>query len=132
MYEGILFNSDDAGNAFPAKPDACRRSSSQVGVWWHFDDHRVKPKAQDIFRGRQPGTKDNLDVYCPYIALQGNVCGNTGTDVEDVVVRNNDETKPFSVFTIDGRKVGTLKDRKETLSLKRGVYIINGKKIFIK
>ena len=57
---------------------------------------------------------------------------NTGTDVEDVFVRNNDETKPFSVFTIDGRKVGTLKDRKETLSLKRGVYIINGKKIFIK
>lgn len=57
---------------------------------------------------------------------------NTGTDVEDVFVRNNDETKPFSVFTLDGRKVGTLKDRKETLSLKRGVYIINGKKVFIK
>ena len=57
----------------------------------------------------------------------------TGTTaIDDVVVRNNDETKPFSVFTLDGRKVGTLKDRKETLSLKRGVYIINGKKILIK
>lgn len=54
------------------------------------------------------------------------------TAIDDVVVRNNDETKPFSVFTLDGRKVGTLKDRKETLSLKRGVYIINGKKILIK
>ena len=57
----------------------------------------------------------------------------TGTTViDDVVVRNNDETKPFSVFTLDGRKVGILKERKETLSLKRGVYIINGKKILIK
>ena len=54
------------------------------------------------------------------------------TAIDDVVVRNNDETKPFSVFTIDGRKVGTLKDEKETLSLKRGVYIINGKKVLIK
>ena len=54
------------------------------------------------------------------------------TAIDDVVIRNNDETKPFSVFTIDGRKVGTLKDEKETLSLKRGVYIINGKKVLIK
>ena len=58
--------------------------------------------------------------------------GGSDTAIDQVVVRNNDETKPFSVFTIDGRKVGTLKDEKETLSLKRGVYIINGKKVFIK
>ena len=58
--------------------------------------------------------------------------GNTGTDVEDVVVSNNDVTKPLCVFTIDGREVGTLKDRKQILSLKRGIYIINGKKVFIK
>ena len=54
------------------------------------------------------------------------------TAIDDVVVRNNDETKPFSVFTINGRKVGILKDRKEALSLRRGIYIINGKKVLVK
>ena len=53
--------------------------------------------------------------------------------IEEVVnIRNNSEDKPIDVFTIDGRKVATLKDKDEPLSLKRGVYIINGKKMFIK
>ncbi len=53
--------------------------------------------------------------------------------IEEVInIRNNSEDKLINVFTIDGRKVATLKDKNETLSLKRGVYIINGKKVFIK
>lgn len=53
--------------------------------------------------------------------------------IEEVVnIRNNSEDKLINVFTIDGRKVATLKDKNETLSLKRGVYIINGKKVLIK
>ena len=58
--------------------------------------------------------------------------GNTGTAIDDVVVRNNDENAPINVFSLEGKKVGVLKDKNEVLSLKRGVYIINGKKIFIK
>lgn len=54
------------------------------------------------------------------------------TTIDQVVIRNNDENAPINVFSLEGKKVGILKDKNEVLSLKRGVYIINGKKIFIK
>jgi len=53
--------------------------------------------------------------------------------IDDAVnIRNNKEDKPINVFRIDGRKVGTLNSIDESISLKRGLYIINGKKVFIK
>ena len=58
--------------------------------------------------------------------------GGSDTGIEDVVIRNNDENVPINVFSLEGKKVGTLKDKNDVLSLERGVYIINGKKIFIK
>jgi uncharacterized protein (AIM24 family) len=58
--------------------------------------------------------------------------GGSGTAIDQVVIRNNDENAPINVFSLEGKKVGILKDKNEVLSLKRGVYIINGKKIFIK
>lgn len=51
---------------------------------------------------------------------------------ESVIIRNNDVNTPISVFTIDGKKIATLQDKEEVYSLKRGVYIINGKKVLIK
>lgn len=52
--------------------------------------------------------------------------------IEDAVAfRNADEDKPINVFTIDGKKVGSLDNKHEMLSLKRGIYIVNGKKIII-
>lgn len=58
--------------------------------------------------------------------------GGSGTAIDQVVIRNNNENAPINVFSLEGKKVGILKDKNEVLSLKRGVYIINGKKIFIK
>ena len=58
--------------------------------------------------------------------------GGSGTAIDQVVIRNNDENVPINVFSLEGKKVGTLKDKNDVLSLERGVYIINGKKIFIK
>lgn len=58
--------------------------------------------------------------------------GDSNTAIDQVVIRNNDENAPINVFSLEGKKVGILKDKNEVLSLKRGVYIINGKKIFIK
>ena len=58
--------------------------------------------------------------------------GVSDTSIDKVVLRNNEEDKPIDVFTIDGRKVTTLKGKNETLSLEKGVYIINGKKMIIK
>lgn len=49
-----------------------------------------------------------------------------------VTIRNNDRNLPLNVYTIDGKKIGTLNDKKEVLSLERGLYIINGKKVLIK
>ena len=58
--------------------------------------------------------------------------GGSNTAIDKVVIRNNDDNAPINVYSLDGKKVGTLKDKNEVLSLERGVYIINGKKIFIK
>lgn len=58
--------------------------------------------------------------------------GDSQTDIDKVVVRNNDEEKPLTVYTLDGRKVATLKDKDGLITLKRGIYIINGKKMMIK
>lgn len=56
----------------------------------------------------------------------------TGSALEDVVVRNNDEAKPFNVYTIDGKRVATLKDESDFITLRKGIYIINKKKMIIK
>jgi hypothetical protein len=58
--------------------------------------------------------------------------GGSNTAIDQVVIRNNDDNAPISVYSLDGKKIGTLKDKNEVLSLERGVYIINGKKVFIK
>ena len=58
--------------------------------------------------------------------------GASHTAIDKVVMRNNDEEKTLSVFTLDGRKVATLKGKNELITLKRGIYIINGKKMMIK
>ena len=58
--------------------------------------------------------------------------GGSNTAIDQVVIRNNDENAPINVYSLDGKKVVTLKDKNEVLSLEKGVYIINGKKVFIK
>ena len=45
-------------------------------------------------------------------------------------IRNNDN-KPLDVFTLEGKKIATLKNN-EVKNLQRGIYVINGKKIHIK
>ena len=56
----------------------------------------------------------------------------SGTAIDKVTIRNNEDNAPINVFTLDGKKVATLKDRTDVVSLTRGIYIINGKKVFIK
>jgi hypothetical protein len=58
--------------------------------------------------------------------------GGSDTAIDKVIIRNNDENTPINVFSLDGKKVGMLKDKNEVLSLERGTYIINGKKVIIK
>ena len=58
--------------------------------------------------------------------------GGSNTAIDQDVIRNNDDNTPINVYSLDGKKVGTLKDKNEVLSLDSGVYIINGKKVFIK
>ena len=58
--------------------------------------------------------------------------GGSATAIDKIIIRNNNDNAPINVFTLDGKRVATLKDRTEVLSLTRGIYIINGKKVFIK
>lgn len=55
----------------------------------------------------------------------------SGAAIEDVVVYNNDKTKPLSVYSLDGKKLASLRDKDELVTLRKGIYIINGKKMAI-
>ena len=57
----------------------------------------------------------------------------SSTDIKEVVnIRNNNDDAPLNVFSLDGRKIAVLEDKSQLLSLKHGIYIINGKKMIIK
>ena len=57
----------------------------------------------------------------------------SSTDIKEVVnIRNNNDDAPLNVFSLDGRKIAVLEDKSQLLSLKHGIYIVNGKKIIIK
>ena len=57
----------------------------------------------------------------------------SSTDIKEVVnIRNNNDDIPLNVFSLDGRKVAILKDISESVALRPGIYIVNGKKIIIK
>lgn len=56
----------------------------------------------------------------------------SGAAIEDVAVFNNDETSPLCVYSLDGKRVATLKEKNEFMTLRRGIYIINGKKMIVK
>ena len=58
--------------------------------------------------------------------------GGSNSAINKVTIRNNDDNASINVFSLDGKKVGTLKDKNGVLSLERGIYIINGKKVIIK
>lgn len=54
-----------------------------------------------------------------------------GTSFDTVKIRNNNQNL-INVYSIDGKKIAILKDLHEKVSLQRGLYIINGKKILIR
>ena len=56
----------------------------------------------------------------------------TNSALEDVLVRNNDEAKNLCVYSLDGKKVASLKNKDELISLRKGIYIINGRKMIIR
>jgi hypothetical protein len=61
------------------------------------------------------------------------IADNSSSDIHDVInVKNNNDNAELNVFSLDGRKVAVLKDKSESVSLRPGIYIINGKKIIIK
>ena len=61
------------------------------------------------------------------------ITDNSSSDIHDVInVKNNNDNAELNVFSLDGRKVAILKDKSESVSLRPGIYIVNGKKIIIK
>lgn len=61
------------------------------------------------------------------------IADNSYSNIHDVInVKNNNDNAELNVFSLDGRKVAVLKDKSESVSLRPGIYIINGKKIIIK
>ena len=89
-------------------------------------------KPQIINEGDNIILKTNSVTVTLTVPCKATFVGVSDTSIDKVVLRNNEEDKSINVFTIDGRKVATLRGKNETLSLEKGVYIINGKKMIIK
>ena len=61
------------------------------------------------------------------------IADNSYSNIHDVInVKNNNDNAELNVFSLDGRKVAVLKDKSESVSLRPGIYFINGKKIIVK
>ena len=61
------------------------------------------------------------------------IVDSSSTDIKELVnIRNDSDDVPLKVFSLDGKKIAVLEDKSQLLSLKHGIYIVNGKKIIIK
>lgn len=73
-------------------------------------------------------TSVTISLPCKVTIVNG-----SGTDIKELVnVRNNSDDVPLNVFSMDGRKIAVLENKSQLLSLKHGIYIVNGKKMIIK
>ena len=73
-------------------------------------------------------TSVTISLPCKVTIVDG-----SSTDIKDLVnIKNNSDDEPLNVFSLDGRKIAVLENTSQLLSLKHGIYIVNGKKIIIK
>jgi len=73
-------------------------------------------------------TSVTISLPCKVTIVDG-----SSTDIKDLVnIKNNSDDEPLNVFSMDGRKIAVLENTSQLLSLKHGIYIVNGKKIIIK
>jgi len=73
-------------------------------------------------------TSITISLPCKVTIVNG-----SSTDIKDLVnIKNNSDDEPLNVFSMDGRKIAVLENTSQLLSLKHGIYIVNGKKIIIK
>lgn len=73
-------------------------------------------------------TSVTISLPCKVTIVDG-----SSTDIKELVnIRNNSDDVPLKVFSLDGKKIAVLEDKSQLLSLKHGIYIVNGKKIIIK
>ena len=72
-------------------------------------------------------SSETLTLPCKFSFINS-----SSTAINEAVNIRNIGDEPLKVFSLDGKKVAVLKDKSQLLSLKRGIYIVNGKKIMIK
>ena len=77
--------------------------------------------------------KTNSTSVTISLPCKAKIIDNSSSDIHDVIyVKNNNDNAELKVFSLDGRRVAVLKDKSKSVSLRPGIYIINGKKIIIK
>lgn len=73
-------------------------------------------------------TSVTISLPCKVTIVDG-----SSTDIKELVnIRNDSDDVPLKVFSLDGKKIAVWEDKSQLLSLKHGIYIVNGKKIIIK
>lgn len=73
-------------------------------------------------------TSVTISLPCKITFIDG-----PSTDIKELAnIKNNSDDEPLNVFSMDGRKIAVLENKSRLLSLKHGIYIINGKKMIIK
>ena len=73
-------------------------------------------------------TSITISLPCKVTIVNG-----SSTDIKElIIIRNNNDDEPLNIFSLNGKKIAILKNKSQLLSLKHGIYIVNGKKIIIK
>ena len=93
---------------------------------------KLSQQPKILMEGGNIVLKTNSQTVSLSLPCKVTLIGSSGTDIDKVIIQNNNDSTPINVLSIDGKKIGTLNDKKKVLSLERGLYIINGKKVLIK
>ena len=116
----------------PMQALAAEGSAIKVEYDWTSLTFKLSQQPKILMEGGNIVLKTNSQTVTLSLPCKVTPIGSSGTDIDKVVIQNNNDSTPINVFSIDGKKIGTLSDKKEVLSLERGLYIINGKKVLIK
>lgn len=116
----------------PMQAQATEGSAIKVEFDWTSLTFMLSQHPKILMESGNIVLKTNSQTVTLSLPCKVTPIGSSGTDIDKVTIQNNNDSTPINVFSIDGKKIGTLNDKKEVLSLERGLYIINGKKVLIK
>ncbi len=124
----LLYGSDTetttTGGGAGAKYYALQNGANGLGFYWMFADGAAFTSGAHKAWLALPAA-----TPAPFFTLDG---GETTGISEELRVKSEESATATEWYTLDGRKVQTSNLKSQTSNLKKGLYIVNGRKVVIK